>query len=118
MPRLPGMTTRARILRNAATEEERILWRLLHAQHPRFTRQFPVDRFVLDFACRSARLGVEIDGTQHVLAPARDELRTRALEALGWRVIRFANSEVQENPEGVAEAMLAAARERVPVRSS
>ena len=110
MPRVaPNLTFNARSLRNHATAEERLLWmRLRHAQ-ARFTRQLPVGRYILDFACRSARLAVEIDGSQHLDAARHDDMRTRFLESLGWQVLRFWNSEVRENPDGVAETIMAAA---------
>jgi G:T-mismatch repair DNA endonuclease (very short patch repair protein) len=41
----------------------------------------------------------------------RDEARTRHLQAKGWTVIRFWNSDVNANSEGVAEAILQRAAE-------
>ncbi|MGA9580932.1 MAG: DUF559 domain-containing protein [Allosphingosinicella sp.] len=104
------LTARARDLRTHATEQERILWRILSRYRPKFTRQLPIAPYIADFACRQARLVVEIDGSQHIASP-RDETRTRELEAEGWTVIRFWNSEVTSNPEGVAEAILQHAAE-------
>lgn len=83
-----------------------MLWRLLSPYRPRFTRQCVVGPYILDIACREAKLAVELDGSQHVDC-ARDEVRTRFLEALGWKVVRFWNGDVLENGEGVAEAVLA-----------
>ena len=109
MPRVaPALTSKARDLRSTATPEERALWERLRHARPRFTRQLPVGRYILDLACRTARIAIEIDGSQHIENNERDEARTRFLEQLGWRVMRFWNSEVRENPEGVAEAILAA----------
>ncbi len=102
------MTVNARALRRGATAEERALWLRLRATRPRFTRQLPVGKYVLDLACRTAKLAIEIDGSQHLDAGAYDARRTAFLEALGWRVLRFWNSEVRDNPDGVAEAILAA----------
>jgi very-short-patch-repair endonuclease len=108
MPRVASkLTSNARSLRNRATAEERLLWiRLRHAR-PRFTRQLPVGRYILDFACRTLRLAVEIDGSQHLDAVRYDAARSRSLEGLGWHVLRFWNSEVRDNPDGVAEAIMA-----------
>ena len=102
----PVMTERARALRNGATEAERLVWRRLSGVRPRFTRQLVVGRYILDLACRSVRLAVEFDGSQHIDS-AYDAARTAFLETLGWRVLRFWNSEVTNNPDGVAEAILA-----------
>ena len=100
-----SLTDNARDLRSNATDQERTLWRLLCRYRPKFTRQLSIPPYIADLACRQARLVVEVDGSQHVDS-ATDQARTRFLEAEGWTVIRFWNSEVSENPEGVAEAIL------------
>jgi len=104
------LTDRARELRNNATPQERAIWRLLSRYRPAFTRQLSIDPYTADLACREAKLIVEIDGSQHIDS-SRDEVRTQFLEAEGWTVIRFWNSEVDENPDGVAEAILLKAAE-------
>lgn len=107
MPRIPPRRTqRARALRNDATRHERKVWALIRYHRPRFTRQLVVGSYTLDFACREVKLAVEIDGSQHLDRVAQDQERTAFLESLGWRVIRFWNSEVTGNPEGVAEAII------------
>ena len=109
MPRVaPRMTANAKTLRNAATSEERSLWKRLRHVRPRFTRQLPVGPYILDFACRNARLAVELDGGQHLDAALYDDRRTVYLEGLGWQVLRFWNSDVRDNVDGVAEAIMAA----------
>ena len=106
MPRVPPlMTERARDLRTNATEAERLIWLRLRSYRPRFTRQLVVGRYILDLACRSVRLAVEFDGSQHI-ASLHDAERTECLENLGWSVLRFWNSDVLANPDGVAEAIL------------
>jgi very-short-patch-repair endonuclease len=104
------LTDKARALRRDATPQERMLWRLLSRYRPKFTRQLSIEPFVADLANREARLIVEIDGSQHIDS-AEDEARTRFLEAEGWTVIRFWNSDVNENPDGVAESILLKAAE-------
>jgi len=104
------LTDMARALRRNATPQERMLWRLLSRYRPKFTRQLSIDPFVADLACREARLVVEIDGSQHIDSD-EDARRARFLESEGWTVIRFWNSDVNENPEGVAEAILLKAAE-------
>jgi very-short-patch-repair endonuclease len=106
MPRVPPeMTRRARALRSNATEAERLVWLRLRTYRPRFTRQLVVGRYILDLACREVRLAVEFDGSQH-FDSSYDAERTASLESVGWRVMRFWNSEVVANPDGVAEAIL------------
>lgn len=109
MPRVaPDMTSKARALRTGATAEERLLWTRLRHVRPRFTRQLPIGGYIVDFACRTARIAVELDGSQHLDSIAYDAQRTAFLESLGWRVLRFWNSDVRANPDGVAEAIVAA----------
>jgi very-short-patch-repair endonuclease len=104
------LTEHARDLRTNATRQERTLWRLLSRYRPKFTRQLPIGPYIADFANRACKLVVEIDGSQHIGSPG-DEVRTARLRAEGWTVIRFWNSDVAANPEGVAEAILLKAAE-------
>ena len=103
--RLTGV---ARKLRNDMTDAERRLWSHLRANQlggAKFIRQHPIGDFVVDFACRSARLAIELDGGQHADNPA-DDVRTRIIEAHGYRVIRFWNNDVLQNTDGVLTAIL------------
>jgi very-short-patch-repair endonuclease len=93
---------RARALRRDATEAEKKLWQHLRQspfkQH-NFRRQATIGRYFADFASHSLRLVIEVDGGQHSLAS--DDVRTRYLEAAGYRVLRFWNNEIGENIAGV-----------------
>jgi len=102
------LTRVARQLRRQPTDAENLLWsRLRRGQlGRRFTRQFPIGNAVVDFACRSARLVVELDGGQHDLAAAADAERTRMIEAHGYSVLRYWNSDVMGNLDGVLEDIL------------
>ncbi|HEX8383435.1 MAG TPA: DUF559 domain-containing protein [Sphingomonas sp.] len=100
------MTERARALRREATPAERALWRLLASTRPRFTRQLRVGGFIIDLACRQARVAVELDGSQHHDQLDYDTRRTAWLERGGGRVIRLRNSDVLANPEGAATFVL------------
>ena len=102
-------TTRARTLRRDQTDAERKLWRLIANRQLggfKFRRQYPIDRYFVDFACREASLIVEIDGGQHAVNADYDAERTEALARAGWRVIRFWNNQVIEQPTGVLDAIL------------
>jgi very-short-patch-repair endonuclease len=74
----------------------------------KFKRQVPIGRFVVDFACPEHHLIVEIDGSQHGAADraAHDDDRSAQLQAMGYVVLRFWNSEVLTKIEGVAAAIL------------
>jgi BirA family biotin operon repressor/biotin-[acetyl-CoA-carboxylase] ligase len=60
---------------------------------------------VVDFACRSGRLAIELDGGQHADG-APDAARARTIEACGYRVIRFWNNDVLTNTDGVIQAIM------------
>ena len=70
-------------------------------------RQLVVDRYILDFACRTLRLGNDLDGGHHGEREAQDVTRTAFLEQRGWTILRFWNSEVTGNLDGVYEAIAA-----------
>src|SRR5437868_9091667 len=93
-------TERARALRSNATTEERKVWQLLSRYRPKFTRQLPIGPYIVDFACRKAKLVVEIDGGQHAEC-TRDRTRDKWLRDQGWTVFRVWNSDVRCNPIGV-----------------
>ena len=117
--RLGRPTEEARALRNNATLHEAMLWRRLKASQLeglKFTRQLPIAGYKADFACRSHRLVVELDGSQHADAVEYDATRTRAIEMAGYGVIRFWNNELTSNMAGVLETIASAAigTERVP----
>jgi len=94
-------------MRREPTRAEQKLWQLLRTMHPRFTRQLVISHYVADFACRSLRLIVEVDGGQHATL-ATDAERTGYLEAQGWMVLRFWNNDVLANTDGVMAAILEA----------
>jgi very-short-patch-repair endonuclease len=54
---------------------------------------------------------VECDGGQHA-ENRYDEVRDAWLKAQGFRVLRFWNSDILREPDGVAEALLAALGKR------
>ncbi|HET6913522.1 MAG TPA: endonuclease domain-containing protein [Rhodanobacteraceae bacterium] len=99
---------RARSLRQSMTDAEARLWLLLRGRHTtgfKFRRQFPIDRYVADFACLEAKLVVEVDGGQHNDRIEEDAARTRCLESNGFRVLRFWNDEVLKNSEQVLQVI-------------
>jgi very-short-patch-repair endonuclease len=85
------VTQRARIMRHALTASEQRLWLVLRggALGVWFRRQVPLGRFIGDFVAVSARLIVEVDGGYHARRRAADARRDRALQRLGYRVLRL-----------------------------
>ena len=97
------LTPVARKLRKASTEVEAMLWSRLRGRQiegEKFVRQLPIGPYVTDFACRTAKLVIELDGGQHADSTT-DADRTKLIEAHGYTVIRFWNNDVIENIEGV-----------------
>jgi very-short-patch-repair endonuclease len=94
---------RARSLRTNLTEPERRLWYRLRANRlgVKFQRQVVLAPYIADFAARSERLIVELDGDTHAGREAYDAARTTALEDRGYRVLRFTNADVMTNLDGV-----------------
>ena len=107
----PELTARARELRNNPTPAELAIWRRISRHRPAFTRQLVLPPFIVDLACRTARLAVEFDGGQHIDRAIYDERRSAFLAGRGWRVVRLWNSDVLGNPDGAAEHILLQAAE-------
>ena len=100
---------RAKSLRRHDTAAEAHLWNALRARRLdglKWKRQVPFGPYILDFLCRDARLVVEVDGGQHAEQVAYDARRTAWLERAGFRVVRFWNSEVLTNRDGVCLSIL------------
>jgi very-short-patch-repair endonuclease len=103
----------ARSLRRNCTDVERILWSELRGHRlmgAGFRRQVPIANYIADFVCHAARLVVELDGGQHFSEAAEklDATRSAAIEARGYRVLRFSNHDVMINRAGVLETIAAA----------
>ena len=100
---------RARTLRRDDTLAEARLWNALRARRLggwTWKRQVPWGPFIPDFLCTDARLVVELDGGQHADQVEYDDRRTAYLQRDGLRVLRFWNSAVLTNRDGVSESIL------------
>ncbi len=100
----------AKNMRSNMTKEEVKLWNILRAKrfyNYKFKRQVPIGNYIVDFLCKEKNLIVEIDGGQHneTLNKIKDIKRTNYLESKGYKVIRFWNSEVWDNIEGVCDIL-------------
>lgn len=103
----------ARALRAASTVAEQRLWYRLRAGRLsglKFRRQHPIPPCIADFCCVSARLIVELDGSQH--GGMVDSERVAYVRGQGFKVMRFWNNDVLQRTEAVLEEILQAAQER------
>ncbi|WP_293382965.1 DUF559 domain-containing protein [Phenylobacterium sp.] len=101
---------RARELRRQDTIAEARLWNALRAHRlggGEWKRRVPWGPYFLDFLCRDAALVVEVDGGRHS-EQVDDARRTAVIERSGLRVLRFWNTDVLTNRDGVCCTILEA----------
>ena len=93
----------ARKLRANMTDSERELWSRLRGEQMgvKFRRQHPLGNYVVDFACLSPKLIIELDGSQHADQMAYDAQRDAFFREQGFAVLRFGSNEPFLNIEGV-----------------
>jgi very-short-patch-repair endonuclease len=99
---------RAKALRKNMTDAERRIWYRLRAHRfagVKFKRQVPIGAYIVDFACLSRKLVVEIDGGQHAYA-ASDAVRDASIRAGGFTILRFWNHDVLQNTDAVLEQIM------------
>lgn len=103
MGQIERLGDRARVMRNNPTEPEKRLWRSLSNSQLgyKIRRQSVIDGFIVDFLCPAKALVIEVDGDTHDVEA--DKLRDAHLEKLGYRTIRFTNSDLISNIGGVLE---------------
>jgi very-short-patch-repair endonuclease len=102
----PAVQQVASDLQKVMTTAEVKLWKAVRDRALdgiKIRRQYPVDRFVLDFYVPSSKLAIEIDGAAHLNQKERDLERTAFLASRGIRVIRFSNDDVIYNLQTVLE---------------
>ena len=95
-------------MRRLSPAAERILWARLKNRGlggVKFVRSEPIGPYFADFAGRSAKLIIEIDGATHSTDDeiAHDGRRTAFLQAQGYRIIRFSNEQIYENVDAIVE---------------
>jgi very-short-patch-repair endonuclease len=76
----------------------------------KFRQQVPIDQFIVDFACLSKRLIVEVDGGTHSTCEElrRDAKRESYLRSQGFQIVRFWNFDLMPNIEGMTDTIVAA----------
>ncbi|MGB7335972.1 MAG: DUF559 domain-containing protein [Salaquimonas sp.] len=108
----PFVRLNAKRMRHEMTDAELNFWNVVRAHRFMglgFRRQYPIGKFIVDFACPKHKLIIELDGLQHAEIESRinDSKRTRALENDGWLVLRFWNDQVMTNIDDVCDHIIA-----------
>lgn len=102
-------THKRKRLRKEMPLAERLLWQKLkgkQAKGYKFRRQYGVGLFVVDFYCVSLKLAIELDGESHYVdenARKKDATRQLYIEGFGIRFLRFTNTEIVTNMDGVLQ---------------
>lgn len=105
------LQSRANEMRRTPVLYERRMWGLLRSRHLeglKFQRQRVIGRYIVDFICFRNRLIVEADGPQHE-DRAEDAARDVWLSAQGFRILRFANSQIENRAHEVVATIHPAA---------
>ena len=109
----PRLRIFAKAMRRAPTEAEARCWTLLRNRRLvnfKFRRQLPIGDYIADFACLSAKLIVELDGSQHAESK-HDIARDAYLRAQDFRILRVWNHDILARPDAVLDAVWAALHE-------
>lgn len=105
----------SKINRNNSTKAESKIWYEFLKDKPinyKFTRQKPLNRFILDFYCSELLLAIEIDGESHNEKKNYDLKRDEYLNCLSIKTIRLTNDEVLNNLEKVKLEIIKIIQER------
>jgi very-short-patch-repair endonuclease len=113
------MSSRARALRKQSSWAEKLMWRWLRDRrftNYKFRRQHPLGNYYLDFYCEEARLSIELDGFNHGRFDRRsyDAERTRFIQTLGIKELRFWNHQLRREPQYVRDCVFTALQQRAP----
>jgi very-short-patch-repair endonuclease len=102
-------------MRKDGTKPEALLWTELRANRlggHHFVRQLPIGPYIADFACRKAKLVIELDGSQHAES-RHDRRRDEFVRGGQWATLRFWNEDVVRRRAEVCQTILAAIEGRL-----
>ena len=108
IPKNADLLENARHLRKEMTPQERRLWYQFLREYPvKIYKQRIIGNYIVDFYCASAKLVIEIDGSQHYEEDGvtYDAERTKYLESLGLRVVRYSNAEINREFREVCDSI-------------
>lgn len=105
------LDSRRKELRKNQTKEEDKLWWYLRDKGLgiKFRRQHSIGGYITDFFCKENKLIIEIDGEIHNTKENKeyDEIRDNFLKELGCTILRFKNSEIENDIKNVLEKIKA-----------
>ena len=93
------------------TKAEACLWKFVLSSKKlgySFNRQRPILNYIADFMCKELKLIIEVDGYSHFLdeIKIKDDNKQKALEGLGYTVIRFQDDEILNQIDRARVAIL------------
>ena len=108
----------AKKMRAKMTPAEELLWAAIKNKQLdglKFRRQHPISRYVLDFFCARAKLGIELDDKYHEEKSQKlyDADRTDNLKLSNIKIIRFTNQEVLTQLDQVLESIKEKSQDRI-----
>ena len=106
----PKLKELARKLRNNSTKSEIALWQKLKRNQMYgydFHRQKPINEFIVDFFCNKLQLAIECDGYSHQILEVweKDKNKTKILNSLGIRVLRFSDYQIMNDMDNVLRSI-------------
>lgn len=105
----PKLKELARELRKNMTLGEVLLWQEIRGRKLgfQFHRQIPIQNYIVDFYFHELHLAIEIDGSSHnhPEVAVNDLERQSELEDAGVQFLRFEETEVRKDLDGVIEVI-------------
>ena len=109
IPYNKALVKNAKALRKNMTPEEKHLWYDFLKRLPMTVkRQHNIENYIVDFYIAEKKIVIEVDGSQHTWQEHEeaDRQREKALQRWGIRVLRYFNTDIHNNFEGVAQDIL------------
>ncbi len=100
----PELKEYAQSLRRNMTKEEKHLWYdFFKKLNLVVNRQKVINNYIVDFCIPSAKLIIELDGSQHYEPENKeyDKQRDDFLKSQGYTVLRYTNFDINRNFDGV-----------------
>ena len=105
----PELKEYAQSLRKNMTREEKHLWYdFFKKLNVVVNRQKVINNYIVDFCIPSARLIIELDGSQHYEPDSKiyDKQRDNFLRSQGYIILRYTNFDIKKNFDGVCSDIL------------